>query len=295
MLYSNWLITYNLRVMLIVCANFDRIALYRLRATKEFVNTLCRNHPSTESHALMPLRVILLYMKCFISLCSGMKQCQMNDLTKCPMMRCHLKWFDVFLNDAIYVKTACVTVKPFITKVCRGKTTERQQNAGSERTGRRDFTPEAHLVTSGEGSDSEYSLYQVGKTDRAVKIELEIAGKPVPMIIDTGATKTIINEQTYNKLKEDLPPLNPSSAVLTTYTGQTIPVLGALQVSVIYEKQKNHLPALVVRSKGPNLFGRNWIEAIKLNWDSIFCVNPEKVYSQLKKVLNATRKFLQKT
>ena len=89
------------------------------------------------------------------------------------------------------------------------------------------------------------------------------------MIIDTGATKTIINEQTYNKLKEDLP-LNSSSAVLTTYTGQTIPVLKELQVPVIYEKQKNHLPALVVRSKGPNLFGRNWMEAIKLNWNSIF-------------------------
>ena len=39
--------------MLIVCDNFDRIALYRLRATKEFVNSLCCNHPSTESHALI--------------------------------------------------------------------------------------------------------------------------------------------------------------------------------------------------------------------------------------------------
>ena len=32
----------------------------------------------------------------------------MNDLTKCPMIRCHLKWFDVFSNDAICVNTACV-------------------------------------------------------------------------------------------------------------------------------------------------------------------------------------------
>ena len=37
-----------------------------------------------------------------------------------------------------------------IAKVCRNQTTERQKNAGSERTGRRDFKPEAHLVTSGE-------------------------------------------------------------------------------------------------------------------------------------------------
>ena len=41
---------YNLRVMLIVCANFDHIALYRLGGTKEFVNTLCCNHPGSESH-----------------------------------------------------------------------------------------------------------------------------------------------------------------------------------------------------------------------------------------------------
>ena len=127
----------------------------------------------------------------------------------------------------------------------------------------------------------------MGKTDSAVRIELDIAGKIVVMIIDTGAKKTIINEQTYNELKDVLPSLNLSSVVLTTYTGQTIPVLGELQVPVIYEKQKNHLPALVVRSKGPNLFGCNWMEAIKLNWDSIFCVNPEKVHSQLKNVQDA--------
>ena len=29
------------------------------------------------------------------------------------------------------------------------------------------------------------------------------------------------------------------------------------------------------------------MEAIKMNWDSIFCVNPEKVHNQLKKVLDA--------
>ena len=49
----------------------------------------------------------------------------------------------------------------------------------------------------------------------------------------------------------------------------------------------------MVRSKGPNLFGRNWMEAIKLNWDSCrICVNPEKVHSQLKKVLDAHKEVL---
>ena len=56
-----------------------------------------------------------------------------------------------------------------IAKVCRGQTTERQQNPGSERTGRRDFKSEAHLVTSGEGSDSEYSFIPSGKNGQCSK------------------------------------------------------------------------------------------------------------------------------
>lgn len=59
----------------------------------------------------------------------------------------------------------------------------------------------------------------------------------------------------------------------------------------VTEKKNNHMLALVVRNKGhiKHMFGRNLMEAIKSNWDSIFCV--DKVPSELKKVLDAHKEL----
>ncbi|XP_064637881.1 uncharacterized protein K02A2.6-like [Lineus longissimus] len=44
-------------------------------------------------------------------------------------------------------------------------------------------------------------------------------------------------------------------------------------VNVQYEDQHvNNLPLYVVRSDGPALFGRDWLQFIRLNWDAL-CVN----------------------
>ena len=39
------------------------------------------------------------------------------------------------------------------------------------------------------------------------------------MEIDTGASKTILNEATYGRLRDALSPLQKSKAVQSTYTG----------------------------------------------------------------------------
>ena len=133
----------------------------------------------------------------------------------------------------------------------------------------------------------EYTLYQVCETipGNSVTVEIDTAGKPITMIIDTGATKAILNEATYKKLSQILPPLTTTSAVLSTYTGENIPVLGEVMVPVRYEQQQLKLPALVVRSQGLNLFGCNWMEAVKLNWDAIFCMDNGNIRTKLKQVL----------
>ena len=37
-----------------------------------------------------------------------------------------------------------------------------------------------------------------------------------------------------------------------------------------YQAQSQNLPLLVVQGNGPSLFGRNWLEKIKLDWTSIY-------------------------
>ena len=51
--------------------------------------------------------------------------------------------------------------------------------------------------------------------------------------------------------------------------------MGTVDVQVSYENQSAVLPLVVVKGEGPTLFGRNWLEKIKLNWHSIhYILNP---------------------
>lgn len=54
------------------------------------------------------------------------------------------------------------------------------------------------------------------------------------MEIDTGVTRTVISEETYDKLRDKLE-LRSRTAVLSTYTGEEIPAMG---VAVNYENQQ---------------------------------------------------------
>ena len=66
--------------------------------------------------------------------------------------------------------------------------------------------------------------------------------------------------------------LNSTSDLLTTYTGEQLPVVGQLQVEVSYQIQCAKLPFYVVKGHGPNI-GRDWLRQIKLDWKSIRMVS----------------------
>ena len=46
-------------------------------------------------------------------------------------------------------------------------------------------------------------------------------------------------------------------------------ILGSADVTVEYGEQQVMLPLVVVKGGGPSLFGRNWLEKVKLNWPAI--------------------------
>ena len=62
-------------------------------------------------------------------------------------------------------------------------------------------------------------------------------------------------------------------------------MLGKLLIPFKYQNQQHNLPAMVVKSPGPNLLGRDWLQVIKLNWNSIFSIQEDN--PQLQKILDA--------
>ena len=62
----------------------------------------------------------------------------------------------------------------------------------------------------------------------------------------------------------------PSNVRLHSYSGESIPVVGTVNVVVKYGTQTATLPLLVVKGAGPSLLGRNWLAIIKLDWHDIF-------------------------
>ena len=75
--------------------------------------------------------------------------------------------------------------------------------------------------------------------------------------------------------------LKPTDDSLHTYIGETLSVIGYIDVPVEYESQALILPLIVVKGHGPSLFGRNWLENIKRNWSAIHTVTLSSAFREL--------------
>ena len=88
------------------------------------------------------------------------------------------------------------------------------------------------------------------------------------MEVDTGASLSIISEETYSSIFSTSE-LQHSDVKIHTYSGEYLPVLGSLDVAVRHNGQEAVLPLIVVKVKGPSLLGRNWLSTIRLDWHKI--------------------------
>lgn len=93
---------------------------------------------------------------------------------------------------------------------------------------------------------------------------VKMNGKKVQMEVDTGASMLIISDSTYHTLQ--MTPTNPvlqgTDVKLTTYTGENVPEVGAINVTAEYGTQVKELSILVVQGNGPSLLGRDWLREI---------------------------------
>ena len=109
-----------------------------------------------------------------------------------------------------------------------------------------------------------------------ILVTLKFSGIDLEMEFDTGATLSVISEQTYHKLlfAGKAPTLRNVTTQLTTYTGEAIEILGEVEVTVQYKGQEKQLKLLIVIGEGPSLLSRNWLSHIKLDWSQLYHLKP---------------------
>lgn len=115
-------------------------------------------------------------------------------------------------------------------------------------------------------------------------VDVCVCGSMIQMELDTGASVSLISKNLYEKLKWQVK-IVPSNVVLSTVTGQALPVVGECVVSVVYkEKAYDNMTIFVVESEGPPLLGRDWLARIPLDWPEIKSVQQETTQHKIAEV-----------
>ena len=154
--------------------------------------------------------------------------------------------------------------------MCRSKPARRRQ--GQQRPS---SAKPVHLleeeVSEAEETDENYDLYAINSASKPqpYKMKVEVNGKSIQLEIDMGASLMLMSDQT---LQQNWPEVqvSPTGITLHSYSGESIPVLGCVDVNVKYGGQEANLPLVVVKGEGPSLLGRNWLSQLILNWHEIF-------------------------
>ena len=176
-----------------------------------------------------------------------------------------------------------------IARVCQSKRSEHgtsSRGSGSSRTDPRNRT---HLLEvynlisdpSPRTTSNPSSSTTVFSRSKPFTMSIMINNHSVPMELDTGASVSVISKSTYNTVLKDTVPLESTDISLRMYMGKELPVLGVATVAVSYESQTTLLPLVVIKGDKASLFGRNWLEHIKLNWPVIHRVSNNREVDDL--------------
>ncbi|XP_077565114.1 uncharacterized protein LOC144180699 [Haemaphysalis longicornis] len=126
-----------------------------------------------------------------------------------------------------------------------------------------------------EGSDNE--LLTICHTDRssgtpAIVVNVELDGKEVAMELDTGAAMSVMSEAEF-ATHFPKASFRKANVKLVTYNGTPVPIKGIVDVTVQYHDQSMRLPLVIAKetegARMPSLFGRNWLEKIKIKWQEV--------------------------
>ena len=174
--------------------------------------------------------------------------------------------------------------KGHIARVCRnvGGNVGRRRSPNAQDHAVKQITP----MGSEEQQDPTYNLFNLNNRHQAsnpILVTVTAHGQELQMEVDTGASLSLISEEAYLSVWTDSnrPPLQTTNICLQTYTGEKISVVGSLQVEVSHNNQTKQLPLLVVKGQGPSLLGRDWMNKLTLDWQTIHNVQINRQLDEL--------------
>ena len=129
-------------------------------------------------------------------------------------------------------------------------------------------------ANSDDSGPDEIQLHAVGSSTKSsppIMVNVQVQGEDLPMEVDTGAAVSIISETTWKNIFPNTE-LSRSDLILSTYSNEHLTVVGERAVDVVYGKQKAQLVLIIVAGSGPTLFGRNWLQHLRLDWKRIAVV-----------------------
>nr|XP_029724092.1 uncharacterized protein K02A2.6-like [Aedes albopictus] len=194
-----------------------------------------------------------------------------------------------FANTCRHKDTVCsfCKLKGHLAKVCMKRSASGRSNAS--RAGNKTNAAQAnYLHQSGDGDDCESTqVREVCTVDTKLGsarfwLDMRVNGKNIRFEVDTGSPVSIVSAKCRDRYFSESR-MRGCTTNLVSYCGTSIDVLGIIDASVEYGSGKVTLPLYVVDSDKHPLLGREWLNAIPVDWNSVL-QNPDAV----NEITNAT-------
>jgi predicted aspartyl protease len=99
-------------------------------------------------------------------------------------------------------------------------------------------------------------------------IQVKVEGVNLMMMLDTGATQSIISSADWEKIGK--PELKPTQIVIRDTSNKILPLTGQCTISCEYNGQKAKVPVFVYNGQHYPLIGTNWFPQFKFDFNNIF-------------------------
>ena len=110
------------------------------------------------------------------------------------------------------------------------------------------LSPASVAKDSSVSQERTYTMFALRSKVQPIKVQVQLNSCEITMEVDTGASLTLLNESTYSRIATNQE-LKPTTVKKSTYTGELLPVLGSIDVDVVYQSYCLTLPAIVVKEQ----------------------------------------------